>query len=401
MVHDGSSGRARNSYWQMPFRKSCRVTVTNEGNRFVTSFYYHVDYRKYSALPADTLYFHAAYRQERPAEHGHNYEFLNIKGAGYYAGTVMSVVQTADGWFGEGDDLFYIDGARKPQIDGTGTEDYFNDAWGLHISSSQWTGTPVAEGEGVGSRLTGYRWHVPDPIPFTKSIRAAIEHAGWTYNSDGTARSGFEERPDYFSSVAFWYQEGVNQGVPEPPYGNDRLPLGNAQQIEVENSIADVKVEKGAASVQKEVFWSKDLLFFEAKSTGARITVPFDVAEDGRYEVLAEIAQSPDYGDYVVTLDGKLTNSATQTWAQSDVPPPAPEIIHDYADEIYVAMDRRSVGFSSQKDATGSQLFVWGKTRVPLGTTWGLIIWCWKKFPQLKRIVRPPRCTRIVPTKTR
>jgi hypothetical protein len=349
MVHDGSSGRARNSYWQMPFHKSCRITVTNEGNRFVTSFYYHVDYRKYSSLPTDTLYFHAAYRQERPAEHGRNYEFLNIKGAGYYAGTVMSVVQTADGWFGEGDDLFYIDGAGKPQIDGTGTEDYFNDAWGLHVSSSQWTGTPVAEGEGVGSRLTGYRWHIPDPIPFTKSIRAAIEHAGWTYNSDGTARSGFEERPDYFSSVAFWYQQGVNQEVAEPPYGNARLPLGNAEQIEVENSIADVTVEKGEASVQKEVFWSKDLLFFEAKSSGAKINVPFDVAEDGRYEVLAEIALAPDYGDYVVTLDGKLTNSTTQTWAQSDVPPPGTEIIHNYADDVYVAMDRRFGWFQLTK----------------------------------------------------
>jgi len=341
MVRDSSFGRARNSYWQMPFRKSCRITVTNEGDRFVTSFYYHVDYRKYASLSPDIAYFHAYYRQERPTEHGRNYRFLDIQGTGHYVGTVMSVVETADGWFGEGDDLFYVDGEKKTRIDGTGTEDYFNDAWGLRVSDGAWTGIPVAEGEGVGARLTGYRWHVPDPIPFTKSLRAEIEHYGWTYNPDGTVRSGFEERPDFFSSVAFWYQTGVNEGLPEPPYGVARLPLGNATQIEVENSIDDVTTEKGKASVQKEVFWSKDLLFFEGQGAGARIKVPFDVAEDGRYEVLAEIAEAPDYGDYVATLDGKLTNSTTQTWAQSDVPPPGTEIIHNYADEVYVAVDRR------------------------------------------------------------
>jgi len=349
MVRDSSFGRARNSYWQMPFRKSCRITVTNEGNRFVTSFYYHVDYRKYASLAPDIAYFHAYYRQERPARHARNYRFLDIQGTGHYVGTVMSVVQTADGWFGEGDDLFYVDGEKKTRIDGTGTEDYFNDAWGLRVSDGAWTGIPVAEGEGIGARLTGYRWHVPDPIPFTKSLRAEIEHYGWTYNAYGTVRSGFEERPDFFSSVAFWYQTGVNEGLPDPPYGAARLPLGNATQIEVENSIGDVTTEKGKASVQREVFWSKDLLFFEGQGAGARIDVPFDVAEDGRYEVLAEIAEAPDYGDYVATLDGKLTNSTTQTWAQSDVPPPGTEIIHNYADEVYVAVDRRFGWFDLAK----------------------------------------------------
>ena len=125
MVRDSSFGRARNSYWPMPFRKSCRITITNEGKRLLPMFYYHVDYRKYATLPADTGYFHAYYRQERPARSGHNYAFLDTKGTGHYVGTVMSVVLTQISWFGEGDDLFYIDGAKQPQIYGTGTEDYF------------------------------------------------------------------------------------------------------------------------------------------------------------------------------------------------------------------------------------------------------------------------------------
>jgi hypothetical protein len=341
VVRNSSFGRARNCYWPMPFRKSVKITLTNEGKRRMTSLYYHVDWQKHASLPEDIGYFHAYYRQDSPPPSGKNYTLLDVRGAGHYVGTVLNIIQTQIGWFGEGDDLFYVDGDKTPRIEGTGSEDYFNDAWGLRVSDGPWTGIPVAEGEGVGARLTGYRWHVTDPVPFSKSLRVEIEHAGWTYNADGTARSGFEERPDNFSSVAFWYQKGVNEALPEPPYGSSRLPLGNAEQIEVENSLEDVTVTKGKASVQKEVFWSKDLLFFEAEAKGAKMDVPIDVPRDGRYEVIAQIAQSFDYGDYVVTLDGKLTNSTTLTWGPLDVPPQEAEVIHNYQPETNVAVDRR------------------------------------------------------------
>jgi Protein of unknown function (DUF2961)/HEAT repeats len=340
MVRNSSFGRARNSYWPMPYRKSCHITVTNEGNRLVSLYYYHVDYRKYASLPADLGYFHAYYRQERPATKGRYYEFLNIHGSGHYVGTVMSAVQTQVGWFGEGDDLFYVDGATHPQIYGTGTEDYFNDAWGLRVSDGAWAGTTLAEGQEASLHFSAYRWHVPDPIPFTRALVAEIEHSGWTFNSDGTVRSGFEERPDFFSSVAFWYQKGVNEGLPELPYGAARLPLGNAQQIAVEDSVQDVTTSRGKASVQREVDWGKDLLAFEAEGVGSRIDVPIDVTADGQYEVLADVAQAPDYGDYGVLLDGKLTNSTTEVWPANNVPPPGTQVLRNYAGEVYVARDR-------------------------------------------------------------
>jgi hypothetical protein len=324
----------------MPFRQSCKITVTDEGNRPVTAFYYHVDWQKHASVPDDAAYFHGYYRQERPAVSGKNYEFLNIRGTGHYVGTVLNVIQAQVGWFGEGDDLFYVDGAKKPQIYGTGTEDYVNEAWGLRVSYGPWSGTPVAEGERVGARLTGYRWHVPDPIPFTKSLWAGIEHTGWTYNEDGSLRSGSEERPDYFSSTAFWYQKGVNEELLEPPYGEARLPLGNAQQIAVEDSLAEVTVEKGKASVQREVDWGKDLLFFEAEGQGSRINVPLDIQEGGRYEIVARIAQAPDYGDYYALLDGKPTNLDNRQAATSEIPSTGPEVFHNYLPEIYVAVDR-------------------------------------------------------------
>lgn len=340
MVRDSSFGRARNSYWPMPFQKSCRITITNEGRRLLPMFYYHVDYRTYASLPADIGYFHAYYRQERPAHSGRNYAFLDTEGTGHYVGTVLSVVLTQISWFGEGDDLFYIDGAKQPQIYGTGTEDYFNDAWDLRDASATWTGTPIAEGELPGSRLSAYRWHVPDPIPFTKSIWAGIEHSGWTSNPDGSVRSGFEERPDYFSSVAFWYQEGVNENLPEPPFGDARLPYGNATQIAVEDSIKDVTTERGTASVLRDVDWAKDLLLFTAEGVGSKINVPIDIPDSGKYAIVAQIALSPDYGDYTVLLDGNQTNVDTRKPTVSEIPLPGPEVFRNYWNELYVARDR-------------------------------------------------------------
>src|ERR1700757_5233601 len=111
MVRDSSDGRARNSYWPMPFRKSCRVTITNEGRRRVDHLYFQVDWEKVPSLPPDVAYFPARYRQELPApDDGSPYVFLDVKGRGFYVGTVLSVVQPEAGWFGEGDDRFFVDG---------------------------------------------------------------------------------------------------------------------------------------------------------------------------------------------------------------------------------------------------------------------------------------------------
>jgi len=340
MVRDSSFGRARNCYWPMPFRKACRITVTNEGRRLLPMFYYHIDARKYDSLPADIRYFHAYYRQERPAVAGRNYDFVDIRGTGHYVGTVLNVIQSQAGWFGEGDDLFIVDGAEHAQILGTGSEDYFNDAWDLRVSSGLWTGISATEGVRLGARLSCFRWHVPDPIPFTSSLRAGIEHKGWTYNPDGTFRAGFEERSDFFSSVAFWYQVGVNEGLAEPPYGDARLPLGNAEQVPAVNAINNVTTEKGKAIVEREVDWSKDLLLFEAQGPGSRINIPIEIPAQGRYEILALVAQAPDHGDYVALLDGKPTNEDKRELATSEVPPPGPEVYHNYLPEVYIAMDR-------------------------------------------------------------
>lgn len=331
MVRNSSNGRSRNCYWPMPFHKSCKITVTNEGSRRVSMFYYHIDWQKHKELPPDIGYLHAYYRQELPAIAGQHYEVLAVKGEGHFVGALLSVVQTEQEWFGEGDDLFYVDGSPTPVIEGTGTEDYFNDAWSLRVSNGLFTGVPIAEGQGVGARLSGYRWHLPDPVPFKKSLRFLIEHKGWVRLGNGQI-DGFRERYDLWSSVGFWYQKGVNEDLPEPPYGPARLPHGNATQIEVENSIGSVTVRDGEAAVQRDVFWSKDILFLRAKGPGSSIDVPFDVHSDGFYEIVAQIAHASDYGEYSVQLDGEPIKTGSDGQVRNAQ-------IRAYNPELYVAAD--------------------------------------------------------------
>ena len=117
----------------------------------------------------------------------------------------------------EGDDFIYIDGSKTPQLRGTGTEDYFNDAWGFREFNRPYYGVVLMEGFEFGDRATVYRWHIADPIPFQKSLRFEIEHKGSTYFEDEKSAGWHGERPDLFSSVAFWYQTLPTAPFPELP----------------------------------------------------------------------------------------------------------------------------------------------------------------------------------------
>ena len=221
-----SQGRARNCFWQMPFRKSAKIEVTNEGTRAVGSFYYYVDYRDVKDLPADTRYFHAQYRQEFPPQQArfetgqpqenldgkNNYLFLEAEGEGHYVGVSYSILNRTSGWWGEGDDFIWVDGEKFQSFNGTGSEDYFCDAWGMRESQSLFYGCPLQEpGYDPGDKATVYRFHITDPIPFAKSIKVSIEH--------GHANN----RSDYLSSVAYWYQTEPHKRFAVIPPVEERL----------------------------------------------------------------------------------------------------------------------------------------------------------------------------------
>jgi hypothetical protein len=216
--------KALNCFFPMPFQKHARVTVTNEGQEQIDALYWNIDWRQLSALlPSGTLYFHAQYRQATPnvAVTGaktnlggkNNYVWMEATGRGHFVGVTMSVVENADGWWGEGDDMFFVDGEKLPSINGTGTEDYFLGAWDFGGKPFAYGlfGAPVVGPEKKDSKWSLYRFHLDSPIPFKKSLRATIEH--------GTA----DDRADNFYSVAYWYQTEPHAAFPPLPSVEERL----------------------------------------------------------------------------------------------------------------------------------------------------------------------------------
>jgi len=217
--------KALNCFFSMPFQKHARIALTNEGRQTAGAVYWNIDYRAFrSPLPPDTLYFHAQYRQATPnqAHPGNkinldgkdNYVWMEATGRGHFVGVTMSVIENADGWWGEGDDMFFVDGEKLPSINGTGSEDYFLGAWdfgGKQFSYGLF-GAPVVGPERQGSRWSLYRFHLDSPITFTKSLRATIEH--------GTAN----DRGDNYYSVAYWYQSEPHAAFPALPPVDARLP---------------------------------------------------------------------------------------------------------------------------------------------------------------------------------
>jgi hypothetical protein len=228
--------KALNAFFPMPFQKRGRITVTNEGDRKVDAFYFNVDCRAYSkSLPPDTLYFHAQYRQAAPnagwtdqwKSNGDplvndktnlngegNYFWMEATGRGHFVGVTMSVLQNQDGWWGEGDDMFFIDGEKAPSVNGTGSEDYFLGAWDFddHAFAYPLFGAPVKGAEKAGSHWSLYRFHLDSPITFSKSLRATIEHGHANHRSDN------------FYSVAYWYQTEPHAAFPQLPPLEQRIP---------------------------------------------------------------------------------------------------------------------------------------------------------------------------------
>jgi hypothetical protein len=228
-----SPGQSLNCYFAMPYRKGARLTVTNEGARDVGAFYSNIDYLEADAIPEDALYLHAQYRQAAPnvaqnlpgrinLDGRSNYVFCETHGRGQLMGVTLGVVQTAEGWFGEGDDMIFIDNPAMPVINGTGTEDYFLGSWdfGGRMHAEQFShhqyGAPLMQSaEKIGGRYCLYRFHGDNPVTFNTYLKHTIEH--------GHAN----DRADNFYSCAFWYQDQPYTDFPALPPVAQRRPRVN------------------------------------------------------------------------------------------------------------------------------------------------------------------------------
>jgi len=230
-------GSAFNCYWPMPFRKKCRITMENIDEKDMV-LYYQVDYIL-TQVPSDAAYFHAQFRRTNPLPYKGVYTLVDgIKGRGQYVGTYIAMGVHNNGWWGEGEIKFFMDGDTEyPTICGTGTEDYFcgsydfdtrkkND-YGVEKTDYTEFSTPysglhqVIRGDGhynISQRFGMYRWHITDPIRFEKDLKVTIQALGW--------RSGGRYLPlqDDIASTVFWYQAEPHAPFPQLP-GKDALEV--------------------------------------------------------------------------------------------------------------------------------------------------------------------------------
>ena len=218
--------KALNAYFPMPFQKSALITVTNESEKPVGAYYSNIDYQILPRLPENVGYFHAQYRQAAPCpgwatgvklnrDGKDNYVFMEATGRGHFVGVTQGVVLNQDGWWGEGDDMLFVDGSTAPITVGTGSEDYYNGAWGFDGKQFDYRciGVPyVVNPFALGGKWCVYRWHLDSPLTFQKSIRMTLEHG---HGND---------RSDNFYSVAYWYQTELHAKFPALPPTAGRLP---------------------------------------------------------------------------------------------------------------------------------------------------------------------------------
>lgn len=216
-------GSAFNCYWEMPFRKKCKMTITNLADQEMRIFY-QINYTL-TEVPEDCAYFHASFRRVNPLPYKEVYTILDgVQGQGHYVGTYMAWGSNNNGWWGEGEIKFYMDGDEEyPTICGTGTEDYFCGSYNFeNVRTKQYQEfcTPYAglhqviRPDGLYQsqmRFGMYRWHITDPIRFEKDLKVTIQALGW--------RSGGRYMPlqDDIASVAYWYQTLPTAPFPELP----------------------------------------------------------------------------------------------------------------------------------------------------------------------------------------
>jgi hypothetical protein len=223
-------GSAFNCYWEMPFRKRCRITMTNIAPERMR-LYYQIDYTL-TDVPDDVAYFHAQFRRVNPLPYKQDYTILDgVKGQGQFVGTYLAWGVNSNGWWGEGEIKFFMDGDKKfPTICGTGTEDYICGSYNFENKETrqyQEFSTPysglhqVIRPDGLyqsQQRFGMYRWHITDPIRFEKDLRVTIQALGWRKDRR------YLPLQDDIASVAFWYQT-----LPTAPFP----PLPDADGLEV------------------------------------------------------------------------------------------------------------------------------------------------------------------------
>lgn len=325
-IQVSSEGRSRNCWWNMPFNRSARVTAAatrSEENleRDTVPLYFYIDYRVYPEPIPDIHYLHARFIETDPPVRGRPVTLVEAEGDGHFVGVVLGSRARGTGWFGEGDDIFTVDGTVS--MLGTGTEDYFCDAWGFRVFSSLYHGAPVVEGREIGDRLSAYRFHILDPVPFRETFKLEIEHWPWISPLPNTGR-------DYYSSLGFWYQKTVHRPwtrlerlVSNEPWDPDKGRWHVPDALEAEDLEVLSFTSKAAADAKPRAREARPnlsgdyMLAFDSGGDG-RFTLAVPAKQESRYTVKVHYARAPEFGIVGLRVNGQPVGEPVDTFLKKD-----------------------------------------------------------------------------------
>jgi hypothetical protein len=337
----GQNEKALNCYWPMPFRRAARVEIYNNGPVTLRLLYYHVDY-ELGPQPENAGLFHAVFRQSKDhagqmddasytnLDGRENYVLLETEARGQYVGCFFYIDANLGGWWGEGDDMIFIDHAPLPAIYGTGSEDYFNNAWGYgEPFSFPYYGAPLLARHAGGEFTTLYRFHLPDPVHFKRHIKVTMEC--WWLRTQAAN----------LSSVAFWYQDKPVAARKPLPAGRgnhphlhplppeDRFRHGDGGPAPGQTRVGSYALEEALRSAGErlrmvsvvngevlQIFGGSGLVL---ETGGREVAIPVPVPEDGRFCVEVKPVYALLEGPMTLRVEGGETLVAEpQTAARED-----------------------------------------------------------------------------------
>ena len=285
-------------FFPMPFEDHAKIEIVNETGQEIPAFYYQIEYQKLERpIAKDIAYFHAYWHRDVRTNYDTNYVLLNIRGTGHLVGVNLNM-QSYEGNLGflEGDEKIFVDGEKRPSIHGTGTEDYFSSGWYFNKGeyAAPFNGL-ILKNDSLG-RIAAYRFHVPDPISFKKSIKFTIEHG-----------HGNLDIADY-SSTAYWYQIEPHKKFPPILKAGQRIPL---RMVTPNRLLEAEKMKFNLGKIKSKIQdmtdfgpeWSgsKQLLIEAGNKDSFTWNLP-DLKENN-YNLHIFYSKGPDYGNVSVFMN--------------------------------------------------------------------------------------------------
>ncbi len=295
------------SHWFMPFSTNAQVRLRNE-NSFAMKLKFNLEFRPVAGDMSRYARFHAKWHRDEflptQIERRIDWPMLLTTGRGRFVGVMLHVWNPRGGWWGEGDEKFFVDGEKFPSTFGTGSEDYFGYAWSSgKLFQHAYHNQTHNDGNSRG-HISVNRWQLADQVPFQKQFEGYIE------------KYFPNERPTLYASTVFWYLEpgGHDPYLPLPleertgyfvPAVAKRVPGA------IEGESLKVLGATGGHPRPQDVGgfgdqWSNDMqLWWTDAKPGDKIDLALPVTKDGRYKLVAQLTKAVDYGIVQLSLDGR------------------------------------------------------------------------------------------------